>query len=112
MRYGFDFIELGGTPNDEDCTQIEDLDHEKWNKVECRVYINQLKRLFPEQCKLTTLDLIRNIHDFGIYYEVGAPYREGNEEQEDAVYEIEGNLPNNWDEESIKELEIRKHPSY
>jgi hypothetical protein len=110
MRPGTDFVELGPVPIDEDCTQIGDPEQEKWGKIECRAYINQLKRQFPEETMVVQLDLIRNVHDAGIYYEVGAPYRDDNEEQEEAAFYIENNLPNNWDDEAIIELELAEHP--
>lgn len=109
-RYGFDFTNLCNVPSDEKCTPIGHPQNEKWNKVECKVYQNQIRRMFPIEASLVKLDLIRNIHDFGIYYEVGAGYYESDEEQENAAFELENNIPEKWDLKALLEFKAAEHP--
>lgn len=100
-----EYIELGPTPYDEQCSQVGDDDFAVRSTKEMTVYKNQLNRMFPEVANSQTLAFAIKWfpHDFGTYGEVVVKYIPGNEE-EDIVYHIERNLPAYWDNESKKEL--------
>jgi len=100
-----DFITLGPTPMEENCQQIgpPTFDGSKESK-ELIAYKHQLMRMFkdiPSNCKF----IIRSFpHDFGRYREVCITYYINVPESEDFAFEVESNLPLNWDEEALKEL--------
>ncbi len=98
-----DFVILGPIPPYESCEQVGDnCDYNKMRE-ECRIYRNQLIRMFP----LTTKGYfgIKSFsHEFGTYMEVVAYYDDADQDSLDWVYNIESNLPLNWDEIAKKEL--------
>ena len=101
-----DTMELSCTPISENCVQTGVTEnHEKWNKVECNVFMRQLIRQFGKEPIGAKLKISRNIHDFGIYYEVAVSYNDENNEATEYAFKLEGNLPENWDEISRQELE-------
>lgn len=120
---GRDFLSLGPTPTDEDCTQAgEDTTAQK---IECRAYINQLVRVYGEPPDTLEFCIVKNDHDFGAYYEAGISFPDTDED------EIEGNTEaqdkfdamwnyinavekgtDTWDDEAKAELYEAGHPRY
>ena len=100
-----DYLYLGPTPSDENCAQVgNDNFREQCNK-EMEMYIDQLKRLFPEVAGHKGMRFNKNWqqHDFGSYGEVVITYNDEDEEQETLALRIEWNLPTKWDEIAIKQ---------
>ena len=98
-----DYITLGSAPCGEDCVQLGDENYRRLIWQECGRYIAQLRKQFgpePEGCELK-VKAFR--HDFGTYHEVVCYYDEENEIAENYAYEIEGNLPELWEDE-LEEL--------
>jgi len=97
-----DYITLGPVPCEEKCEQVgPNCDYSQMTK-ECRVYINQLKRQSPK----AELRIKSFPHDFGTYKEVAVFYDDQNEESVQIAYDLEASLPENWDEEAIRELNL------
>jgi hypothetical protein len=71
--------------------------------IECEVLKNQLIRMFGE-CETVTIKSKSNAHDFGTYYSLCIYFNDDNETESEFVYNIEEKFPENWDEESLKEL--------
>lgn len=100
-----EYIEIGATPYDEDCAQVGSENYRKDAMKEMDAYINQLNRAFTEaeswgiRFKQKWFN-----HDFGSYGEVCIYWNNENEDADIHAYEIERNLPSNWDEEAKKEL--------
>ena len=105
-------VEIGCTPNNEECYPMGKEQHEYFNKIECRALIGQLKREQPELTDLVRLKIMRNSHDFGIYYEVGAVASLSDEEALEAAWKLQDLLPEQWDKEAIKYLEEMEHPFF
>lgn len=98
-----DWINLGTIPYDEDCAQTGvTIDHEKMNKIECQVLIEQLEETFPESVGMYKRNT--NHHDFGTYYDVEIGFEEGNEQQMDIAFKVEENYPANWTDKSKERL--------
>ena len=99
------FETLSCVPCDEDCQQVGMDSYEPTKaKAECRAFLHQLIRQFgnpPEGARLTIKSFP---HDWGNYMEVCGVFDENIEEAVNYVYNIEANLPENWDEEAKKEL--------
>lgn len=128
-----DFHELGGTPNDEECTPAGGDTNDQ--KAECKALINQLKRLHGEPPAGCEFCYVRNAHDFGVYYEAGLIYPQASrdldwdvesglitqeeadrlEDANDIVWQYINkceHLPDNWDDEARQELHEAQHPRF
>lgn len=99
------YLELSPTPTDEDCAQVGEPDYRAKATKEMKAYINQLYREFPDTQDEGCEFFIKWFpHEFGSYGYVCVMYTEGNRMQEEYAFSIENNLPYNWDEEALKEL--------
>ena len=100
-------MEIGSTPHGENCAQVGSDNYMNLATIEMDTYIRLMERLFPEASS-------RNInfkkkwfdHDFGSYGEVCMFWDSENEEANNYVYEIDKNLPENWDKVATEELGI------
>lgn len=100
------YIEFDTVPLEEECVQLKKTGTDYDRMIaEANAFKGQLKRMFPPPpgCKIRVAAVP---HDFGSYYEVRAYYNQNDEEATNWAYNIEANLPNHWDEEARKELEI------
>ena len=108
VNFERDYIAIGCTPYDEECTQAgQDADN---SIMECKALINQLRREHgkePEGCKWF---ILHNFHDFGEYYEAAIFFNTSDPDETDEVDESFNYasfcecLPSNWDAEALKEL--------
>jgi hypothetical protein len=100
-----DTMSLGSTPWDEDCEQVPYKDGGIKARRECRAYINQLKRQWPDwETVGVAFRISSNPHDFGTYHDVEVVWDDQGEEQIRLAYAIEGELPEKWDQEAQAEL--------
>jgi len=99
-----EYLEIGPTPNGEDCAQVGSDDYSIKSRVEGRAYAHQLMRMFPNPPDGVTFTLKSFPHDFGSYLEVVVKYPIDNEEAENFAFNVENNAPENWDEEAKAEL--------
>lgn len=103
-----DYINIGPTPNNEDCSQVgTDYYHIK-SKIETKAFMQQLYREFPEVLKTKTLSFsVKTFqHEFGSYKEVVLNYDDSNEEEYEMVFDIDKKIPSNWDAESVEYIKI------
>jgi len=110
-----DWISIGSTPVDEECSQIGSPDYYNWIKIEGNTYIQQLKRMFPaiEKTFSFFIRLKGFPHDFGTYHEVCLSYEDSDEEPTPSMelaFYIEANLPFHWDQEALNYLQSKKYP--
>lgn len=94
------YIELGPTPINEECTQVSNSPYYQDMVTECLTFMKQLKRTFnkyPNNFQIKTFQ-----HDFGKYVEVIFKYN--NDDELNYSMHIENNIPENWDDISLKEL--------
>lgn len=100
-----DYLYLGPVPCDEDCAQVGDPDYRKNAIREVNAYIAQLKREFPDWERDGVDFRVKwENHDFGSYCEVIVSFDDSDEASTAYAFEIENNLPYNWDEEARREL--------
>ena len=100
-----DYLELSPTPTDEPCAMLGTEGYSQRARLECRVFIHQLERTFPEAIAAGLYFRIKaNGHDFGTYYEVQVIYNDEDPIQTDLAYTIEGELPEHWDNDARNEL--------
>lgn len=99
------YITLGPTPAGECCEQIGPNCNYDRMKKECRVYIHQLERMFPDAEKSNARFAVMSFpHDFGTYKEVVVKYDEMVEDSVNFAFHVESNLPEEWDDEALDEL--------
>lgn len=101
-----DYMTLGPVPVDESCAQVGKDDFVEKERKELRAYRHQLERQFPDPPEGVTFGVKHFAHDFGSYGEVVAKYDDDDEKQLEFVYQIEANLPDKWDDEARKELDL------
>jgi len=102
-----EYMEIGSTPNGENCAQVGSENYMNLATMEMDTYIRLMERLFPEASS-------KNInfkkkwfdHDFGSYGEVCMFWNSEDEEANNYVYEIDRNLPESWDKVAMEELGI------
>jgi hypothetical protein len=99
-----DYLCIGSAPSDEECAQVGSEGYARRAKAECAAFINQLRRVFggePDGARLRTKS---NAHDYGTYFEVVCDYEEENQKALDYALKVEGETPQEWDDEARKEL--------
>lgn len=125
-NYERDYIVIGCTPYDEDCTQAgQDADN---SIMECKALINQIRREHGQEPDGCTFFVLHNFHDFGEYYEAAIFFKQiididwnnvtgqestlpeilehfSDEQTESEIYAYACEaLPEKWDAEALKEL--------
>lgn len=104
-----DWMDFDTTPICEDCVQAPYQDGGVQARKEAVAFVNQLKRQFGTHPDVS-FSIHENPHDgwqvgeVFYYLSIRAYYPDDNEEATDYVLNIEGNLPEYWDEEARKEL--------
>ena len=72
-----DYINIGATPAAEDCLQLGADNYSPHAAImECKRFIQQLKKQFGEPPPLTSLKVHSFDHDFGVYHEVVCWYED------------------------------------
>lgn len=103
-----DYLNIGSAPYGEDCAQLGSDGYETRARRECETFIQQIRReLGPEPGK-ARLKTKSFPHDFGNYFEVVVQYEDLNEVEMEYAFNVESNSPEDWDDESLKILEIER----
>lgn len=102
-----DYVDIGSVPSGEKCQQLGADDYDPTKAVkECRAFIAQLRRQFGPEPMSARLSVMANPHDFGTYHEVVCYFDDMDEEGANYAFQLEGEMPEWWDEEALKELGI------
>jgi len=89
----FDTLYIGSVPCDEDCAQIGlTHDAQTLNRIECKHYIQALRRVYGNEPADTYFAIVGQSHDFGTYYEVVIKYEDRDEAACDYAYKVESGL--------------------
>lgn len=99
-------IEIDGTPYEEDCAQVGNDDYKVRAMKECRAFTKQLVRTFGNPPEGVRIIMKTNPHDFGTYYSMAITFDEENEVGSEWAYNVDNNIPANWDAEALAELGI------
>jgi hypothetical protein len=107
----YDYVYLGSSPCDVDCSQVGSPNYSERERKEIKVYIGQLERTLetmghPKHTWPQSFALVRKSesHDFGSYAEVCARFRDDDQAACELAYTIEGNCPAEWDKIAKAEL--------
>ena len=98
-----DYLTLGPAPCEESCAQVGHDDYDRMSRLECRIYLDQLRRTFPEP-ERGYFKIKSFPHDFGSYREVCAVYDEDDQEATEWAFNVENNGPTEWDDEARAQL--------
>ena len=99
----YDTLALCSAPTEEECVQVGDDDYASKARKECRALINQLERQFGTHDS-AHFAIKSNYHDYGTYYDVVVEYDSSVESAVEYAYNIENNLPTNWDDQARSAL--------
>lgn len=95
---------IGATPCNEECAQLGDIDYPERSQRECRAFIKQLLRAFPNKPEGVEFVVKHSRHDFGTYREVGVRFDMNNRRQANYAFKVEAKAPEDWDDEAKAEL--------
>lgn len=106
------YLEIGATPHGEACAQVGSTDYDSaaLMRLECRAYINQLRRLYGPEPAGAALVIKTNQHDFGSYKEVAVNYDEENEAAVSYAFLVEEGAEF-WDDPAKAELTAAGYPA-
>ena len=99
-----DYMNIGASPCGEDCVQLGSENYQARAQKECQAFVGQLERQFGEPPGNAMLIVKNFAHDFGMYLEVCAIFNDEESEEVEWAYKMEGETPEEWDEEALKEL--------
>jgi len=99
-----DYMTISPAPTEEDCAQVGSSNYEERSRIECKVFLAQLRRQFGDEPGSASLATKSFTHDFGSYREVVCYYDDEDEEEKDYAFRLESETPAEWDEEARKEL--------
>ena len=94
-------LNIGSTPNEEECAQVGSADYYARAIKECLAYREQIRKHYPEP-ENGYLKVKGFPHDFGTYYEVVAYYDPEDTQASRWAFDIEGDdlgVLSTWDEE-------------
>ncbi len=101
-----DHLYLGEVPAEEPCAQVGQPDYMAKSRVECRAYINQLRRINGKEPEGARLYIKSNQHDFGSYLSVECEFIMGDTKSTEYAFECERNTPAKWDAQARLELRL------
>jgi hypothetical protein len=94
-------LNIGSTPNEEECAQVGSADYYERAIKECLAYRKQITKHYPEP-ENGYLKVKGFPHDFGTYYEVVAYYDPEDTQASRWAFDIEGDdlgVLSTWDAE-------------
>lgn len=98
-----DYLDIGPTPSGESCEQVGTPSYNPAKaRKECEVFRDMIRRLYPKFAGNVQIKSFP--HDFGTYSEVVVYYDSTNQDETEYAYEIEGNTPENWDEQAARQI--------
>jgi hypothetical protein len=91
-----DILYLGSAPAEENCVEVGDPDYSRKAKVECRAYIEAIRKVCGREPEGARLSVKSNAHDYGVYYDVVVRFDGSNEAAAEYAYRCEGQGPTTW----------------
>jgi hypothetical protein len=97
-----DIIWIGAAPLNEDCAQVGSPDYARKAKIECKAFIEAIRKVCgkePEGARLTTKP---QPYDFGSHYEVAVIFDGNNKEAADYADKVDRPAPATWEEAGMQ----------
>ena len=92
---------IGSSPTDESCAQVGQDNYMEESRIECRRFIDLIRKKFGDEPEKTRLAIKSSPHDFGTYLEVVVYFNPEDEESRQYAYAVEDNTPATWWDESV-----------
>lgn len=91
-----DTISIGPGPAEETCVQVGDPDYTRNARIECRHFIEAIRKVVGREPDGARLTVKSYPHDFGSYYEAAVVF-DGNDSQAvEYAYRCEAEAPRFW----------------
>ena len=92
-----EYINIGPTPACEDCTQVGDENYYSKAKVECKRFVELIRKTLGDEPAGARLGIKTFPHDFGEYMEVVCYYDDQNEQAINYAFKCESESPSTWE---------------
>lgn len=99
-----DSLYIGECPPEEKCAQVGQEDYQRISGIECRAYIELLRRKLGPEPEGARLVVKSEPHDYGSYKSVHCNFDSSVEIAVEYAYKCEGEGPTEWDELARKSL--------
>lgn len=99
-----DYIDIGPTPTEEECTGVGQPGYEERARLECRVFLDQIRRQLGPEPPGARLAIKRNPHDFGDYLDVVCYFDGTDQAAMDYAFSCEAAV-DRWDATAKRELQ-------
>lgn len=105
MNRGWDYLDFGSSPYDENCAQTG-IDSPGKVKAECRKYLAQIIKRFPIPRDVKARFTMKmNPHDFGSYPDVRVEYDTTDAKSGSFAFFCERNMPATWGDVEVLDFE-------
>lgn len=101
-----DYIDVGGTPAEEDCVGVsKTVDYVPAMRKEVQRWCDLLRTCFPE-AEFNKIQFVRrsNPHDFGTYYTAAVRFDENDEQSCRQAYFVDEQLPVRWSDKAVRTM--------
>jgi len=105
-----DHFDLGSSPPMERCAQVGSPGYWEEARLECRLYIELLRRTVGPEPEGAELSVRRNLHDFGTYLSVVCSFDPSIEGAVAYALRCEGKGPDEWDDIARNKLREERRP--
>lgn len=96
-----DYLTIGSTPCDESCAQVGSDGYHERARLECKVFVDLIRRTLGTEPSGARLSVRSFPHDFGSYLEVICSY---DESAADYAFRCESDAPSEWDDTAREQL--------
>ena len=97
-----DTVWIGSTPCNEDCAQVGEPDYARDAKIECRQFIEAIRKVCGHEPEGARLKITTSEHDWGTLYDVSVVYDTDNEKAAEYAYMVEDKAPQTWNEAGMQ----------
>lgn len=91
-----DCLEIGPTPSEEECVQLGDDDYVRRAEAECDRFIALIRKSVGPEPLGARLYIKRNLHDFGLYFEVAVKFDPAIPKAVEYAFRCEREAPSRW----------------
>ncbi|MEX3929771.1 hypothetical protein AB4Y36_38170 [Paraburkholderia sp. BR10936] len=99
-----DVVYIGASPASEHCAQVGTADYSSHARLQCRAFINLIRRELGDEPEGARLGIKGESHEFGTYYEVVCWYDDEDAAATNYAYDAERSAPDMWDAAALEEL--------
>lgn len=106
-----DYMTIGSTPCDEECTGVGAENYDARARVESNQFIDAIRKKLGNEPDGARLAIKSFPHDFGTYHEVVCYFDTDKEESVEYAYRCESDSPNTWAEVGMTAPDFIVKPS-